>query len=213
MANEGNGPKVSDAAASAAKTGTDASVAMGKTAVGAASQIGQTAASAANSMTRTATDAATGMGRAAMDSMSVAGTMPGMADFTKMFSEMKMPGMPDMEALLSAHRRNLETLTTANRVALEGAQAVARRHMEIVQQNMTELTEGMRQLTSNEPPQAKAARQAEILKSSYERAVNNMRELSDLIQRSNGEALSVLNKRFTEAMDEARTLMGKTTES
>ena len=49
-------------------------------------------------------------------------------DFTKIFADMKMPAMPDMEAFMSAHRRNMETLSAANRVALEGAQAVARRH-------------------------------------------------------------------------------------
>ena len=41
-------------------------------------------------------------------------------------------------------------------------------------------------------PAEEAARQAELLKRSYEHAVNNMRELSDLIQRSNGEALALL---------------------
>ena len=31
-------------------------------------------------------------------------------DFTRMFSEMKLPAVPDVEALLSAHKRNMETL-------------------------------------------------------------------------------------------------------
>ena len=130
-------------------------------------------------------------------------------DFAKMFSEMKMPAMPDMEALLGAHRRNMETLSTANRIALEGAQAVAKRHMEIMQQTMAELSETMRSFTTTESPQAKAAKQAELLKHAYERAVANTKELSDLIQRSNGEALSVLNHRFTEAMGEVKELMEK----
>ena len=69
-----------------------------------------------------------------------------MGEFTRLFSELKMPPMPDMDALLAAHRRNLETLSAANRVALDGAQAVARRNMEIMQQTMAELTESMRQL-------------------------------------------------------------------
>lgn len=130
-----------------------------------------------------------------------------MGEFNRMFREMKLPAMPDMQAVMSAHRRNLETLSAANRVALEGAQAVARRHMEIMQQTMAELGETMQALASAEAPQAKAARQAELLKQAYERAVANMRELSDLIQRSNGEALSLLNQRFSEAMDEMKSLV------
>jgi phasin family protein len=39
--------------------------------------------------------------------------------------------------------------------------------------------------------------------------VANTRELSDLIQRSNSEALTLLNKRFAEAMDEVKGLMNK----
>jgi phasin family protein len=130
-------------------------------------------------------------------------------DFTKMFSEMKIPAMPDMDALLGAYRRNMEVLSSANRIALEGAQAVAKRHMEIMQQTMSELTESMRSIAASSTPQSKAAQQAELLKRAYERAVSNTRELSDLIQRSNGEALTLLNRRFAEAMDEVKSLMDK----
>jgi len=130
-------------------------------------------------------------------------------DFTKLFADLKLPSMPDMETFVSAHRKNMETLSAANRVALEGAQAVARRHMEIMQQTMGEMTETMKSLASAEAPQAKAAKQAELLKKAYERAVANMKELSDLIQRSNNEALSLLNKRFAEAMDEVKAIVEK----
>jgi phasin family protein len=130
-------------------------------------------------------------------------------DLMKMLSEFRMPGMPDVEALASAQRRNLEALSAANRVALEGAQAVARRHMEILQSSMTEMTDAMRALGGQESPQAKAARQAEMLKSAYEKAVANMKEVADLIQKSNQEALGLLNKRFTEAMDEVKSLVAK----
>lgn len=136
-------------------------------------------------------------------------TMTDFSDFTKLFADLKFPSMPDMDAFVSASRRNMETLTAANRVALEGAQAVARRHMEIVQQNMSELTEAMRSLSTTEAPQAKAAKQAEMLKLGYERAVANIKEISDLIQQSNNEALKLLNQRFTEAMDEVKLLADK----
>ena len=134
-----------------------------------------------------------------------------MSEFTRMFADMKLPAMPDMEALMSAHRRNLETLSAANRVALEGAQAVARRNMEIMQQTMTELTDTMRSFTAVDNPSARAARQADLLKAAYERAVANMQEIGDLIQKSSGEALGLLNHRFTEALDEVKQLTAKTT--
>ncbi len=130
-------------------------------------------------------------------------------DMLKVLGEFRMPAMPDMEALAAAQRRNIEALSTANRVALEGAQAVARRHMEIMQASVTEMTEAMRALSTADAPQDKAAKQAELAKSTYEKAVSNLQEIADLIQKSNAEALSVLNKRFTEAMDEVKKLVVK----
>ena len=130
-------------------------------------------------------------------------------DFTKFFADMKLPALPDMESFVSASRKNLETLTAANRVALEGAQAVARRHMEIVQSSMAELTEAMQALAGTDAPQAKAAKQAELLKQGYQHAVAHMKELGDLIQQSNAEALALINQRFAEAMDEVKALAEK----
>lgn len=131
------------------------------------------------------------------------------SDPMRFFADMKLPAMPDMDAVLSTYRRNIEVLSQANRVALEGAQTVAKRHMEILQQTMAELTENLKALTAIESPQAKAAKQAELLKRAYERAVANTKELSDLIQHANSEALGLLNKRFVETMDEVKALIEK----
>jgi len=130
-------------------------------------------------------------------------------DFSKMFKDMKVPAMPDMEAVLAAHKKNLEALSEANRVALEGAQAVARRHMEIMQSTMTGLTNTLQSMSLTEAPQARAAKQTELLKQAYENAVSNTRELGDLIQKSNTEAMAKLNHRFSEAMTEMKTLFKK----
>src|SRR5579864_2952112 len=94
-------------------------------------------------------------------------------DVMKMLREMKLPMLFDMETVLSTYRRNLEVLSQANRVALEGAQTVAKRHMEILQQTMAELSENVKAPTEIESPQAKAAKQAELLKQAYERAIAN----------------------------------------
>jgi phasin family protein len=139
-------------------------------------------------------------------------TMPGaMADldFSKFFSDMKIPGMPDMAAVLATHKRNLEAFAEANRVAMEGAQAVARRNFEIMQDTMTELTESLKSLSVTDAPANRAAKQAEFVKQAYEHAVANARELGDLIQKSNTEAVQKLNSRFSEAMTEIKTLFKK----
>ena len=132
-----------------------------------------------------------------------------MTEFTerlRSMTAMKLPNMPDMDKLLGLYQRNVEVLSAANKIALEGAQAVAKRHMEIVQQTMGEMGESLKVLTAGEGPQAKAASQADLLKQAYERALANTRELSDMIQHANAEAVGLLNGRFMEAMDEVKAL-------
>ncbi len=132
-------------------------------------------------------------------------------DMMRAFSEFRMPGMPDMQAMMDAQRRNIEALSQANKLAMEGAQAIARRNMEIMQQSMSDMASAMQAMMSADgAPAERAAKQAEMVKSAYERAMGNMREIAELIQRSNGEALDVLNKRFSEAMEEARGMIKPT---
>jgi phasin family protein len=131
-------------------------------------------------------------------------------DIFAALAQFQLPALPDMEWLAAAQRRNLEALSAANRVALEGAQAVARRHMEILQQAVAEMMEAMKAFAAAEAPQEKAMKQAELAKSTYEKAVANLQELAELIQRANREAIGLLNKRILEAMDELKSLMAKT---
>ncbi len=141
--------------------------------------------------------------------MSDQSSAPPDMDPMRMMAEFRLPAMPDLESLAAAQRRNLEALSAANRVALEGAQAVAKRHTEILQQSMSEMTDAMRAVGGEGNAQGKAARQAEVLRTTYERAVGNMRELAELIQKSNTEALGLLNRRFAEAMEEVRGMVAR----
>ncbi len=129
-------------------------------------------------------------------------------DVTKMMAEFKLPQV-DVEALVAAQRKNIETLSTANKLALEGMQAVAKRHMEIMQQSLADMTEAMKAIAAAEAPQAKAAKQAELLKTTYEKAMQNIRELQDMIQKMSGDTLTVLNRRVGEALDEVKAMMEK----
>ena len=127
-------------------------------------------------------------------------------DMSKIFAEFRLPAMPDMSALAKAQQKNLEAISAANKVALEGARAVAERHMEIVQQSVAEMQDAMRSMANPADIQEQAAKRAEMAKATYERAVGQMQELADLIQKSSGEALSVLQSRFAEAMEEVKSL-------
>ena len=127
-------------------------------------------------------------------------------DMTKFLAEFRLPAMPDMSALAKAQQKNLEAISAANKVALEGARAVAERHMEIVQQSVAEMQDAMRSMANPADIQEQAAKRAEMAKATYERAVGQMQALADRIQTSSGEALSVVHSRFAEAMEEEKNL-------
>src|SRR5690348_7862510 len=113
-----------------------------------------------------------------------------MMDPRKMLGDFKMSGV-DMEQLAASQRRNLEALTAANQLAVEGIQAVARRQSEILRQMMEEALHAVRDVMSAGSPEDKATRQTELMKEAFTRAISNMRELAEMVSKSQGEAFDV----------------------
>lgn len=131
-----------------------------------------------------------------------------MMDPSKMMGDFKVSGV-DMEKVVSSQRRNLEALAAANQLAIEGMQAVARRQAEIFRQAMEESSAAMKAVMAAGSPEDKAARQTDLTKEAFKRAIANMRELAEMVSKSQGEALEVINKRVTDSLDELRDTIGK----
>lgn len=131
-----------------------------------------------------------------------------MMDPSKLIGEFKVPGV-DVEAVVSSQRRNLEALSQANQLAIEGMQAVARRQAEIFRQMMEEASQAMKDIMTAGSPEDKAGRQTELAKEAFKRAIANMRELAEMVAKSQGEAFDVINKRVTDSLDELKGLMAK----
>jgi phasin family protein len=124
-------------------------------------------------------------------------------DVGKAFAGFTFPGF-DVEAFLASQRRNLEALTQANQLAVEGVQAVARRQVEIARQAVEEASTLMRDLTQPGAPEDRLAKNAEVAKQAYEKGLANLREITELVTKANSEALGVINKRVAEGLDEIR---------
>jgi phasin family protein len=127
-------------------------------------------------------------------------------DFTKIFSEFRIPGF-DTEALMAAQRRNIEAVTTANQLAIEGIQAIMRRQTEILRQMVEESSSSLRELVSTGAPEKKIAQQTDIVKASFEKTLANLRELTEMIAKSNTEAADILAKRVGESLTELKTAL------
>jgi phasin family protein len=127
-------------------------------------------------------------------------------DFSNFMAEWKVPGL-DTKAMLDAQRKNIEAIAAANRVAIEGAQAVARRQAEILRQAMQETSKVMQDLASSGAPEEKLVKQADVARQAFEAAVANMRELAEMSAKSNSEAIEVVNKRVSESLDEIKDML------
>jgi phasin family protein len=129
-------------------------------------------------------------------------------DFTKMMGDFKVPGV-DMNSMMETQRKNFEALSEANNLAMEGMQAVAQRQAEILRQGMEEMSTVMQQMMAAGAPQDRVAKQSEVMKSQFEKMVANMRELSEMLAKSNTEAADVLTKRISNQLDEMKATAQK----
>ncbi len=125
-------------------------------------------------------------------------------DVSKLISDFKVPGI-DVDALMAAQRKNIEAVTAANKVAFEGMQAVATRQTEILRQTMQEMSTVMSDLMQAGTPEERVAKQAEVAKQAFERALSNMREIAEMITKANTEAADLINKRISATLDELKT--------
>jgi phasin family protein len=129
-------------------------------------------------------------------------------DISKFIGDFKVPGV-DVETVVSSQRKNIDALTQANKLAFEGVQAVFKRQVEILRQTLEESSTVAKELVEAGTPQDKVARQTELAKDAFEKALANSRELSEIIVKSNSEAFELLNKRFTQILDEIKDGIGK----
>jgi phasin family protein len=129
-------------------------------------------------------------------------------DFTKMMGEYQIPGV-DWSELMASQQKNLQALAKANQLLVEGAQAVIRREIEILQKAMAELAAASKDMLQQGDPQAQAAKRLELAQTSFQSAIQNMRELAEVAGRSNREALEVINQRALEGFEEIKQALAR----
>ena len=127
-------------------------------------------------------------------------------DVNELLAQFKVPGV-DVNALMEARRKDIEALVTANRQAYEGMQLLAHRQAEMLKEAMAEWQAATEDMMSGKSPATGAAKQAELGKQTFEKALANMRELAEMATKSQSEAWEVVTRRFHENLEELKKLM------
>jgi phasin family protein len=173
-----------------------------QTAIETGSRIGQSAVDATARIGQAAAKASAEMSHAAQNHNASASN-----EFTRWFSDIKMPTMFNLQAITEFNRRNVESMNACYKIALEGMQSYSRRQMEVLQQATRDLCEASRHMTTQEAAQVKTAHQLDAAKQRFESNLSNLRELQDLVRRSTTESMDVLNRRISEALTEVKAMV------
>ena len=106
------------------------------------------------------------------------------------------------DSIIAAQHKNIEALAIANKAAVEGLQALVTRQNEILQETVKETSKAMGELSKVNGPEEATIKHAELIKVSFEKALGNMKELAELVARSNAETAEAINARICESLED-----------
>lgn len=136
-------------------------------------------------------------------------------DMTKFLADMRVPGMPagaavpglDLNAVADYQKRNIEAVSTANKLAFESLQAMMRRQGELARQMMDDMNAAASRLSSVQDVRGRLECQVELVREALERASAVSREMTDMAANANADVAGVLNDRLMSAFDELRDVL------
>lgn len=117
------------------------------------------------------------------------------------FGAFRMPQL-DAETMAAAQRRNVEAMTAVCQLAIDCVQASAQRQAQIFRDTADEMMSSFKSYGKVENPQEQAASQLKVNRHAFERGLESMRSLAELVARTNTEAFEIINKRATNCLQE-----------
>ena len=117
------------------------------------------------------------------------------------FKDLGVSGL-DVDALVASQRKNIEALATASRTAMDGVTAVGKRQAEIFQETMSQTAQSVQSLITAGSPRDIAAKQANLTKEGFAKALRNMRELAEMVTKAQTGAIEAITHRVTESLAE-----------
>lgn len=125
-------------------------------------------------------------------------------DLTKYLADFKAPGV-DVDALVSTHKKNIEAMTAANKLAYESFQTIARRQAEILRQGLEDVSSVSAAPVSDlSSVNDRIAQQTVLVKDAFEKNLSNVKELAELLIKSNNEVFDLLSARFSQSLEELK---------
>ena len=119
-------------------------------------------------------------------------------DISKIMEQFKLPGI-DISAMVEARRKDIEALSQANKIALDGLQAMAQKQADILRETMDEALAAVKRMTGGAPLD-NATKQGEYVQQAFKKALANMQALAEMASKSQAESYAVIGKRVQESL-------------
>lgn len=127
-------------------------------------------------------------------------------DFTTILEQYKLPGV-DMASIIDARRKDIEAITQANRVAYEGMQMLVQKQLDIFNKTIQQIQAEIPNAVAGTEGGRTVTQQSELVQQRLHTAFKNMREMAEMAQKSQSEALAVMTRRADQNIDAAKGLM------
>jgi phasin family protein len=128
------------------------------------------------------------------------------ADVSRMIQQFNVPGL-DMAPIIESRRKDMEALVEANKATYEAMQALARKQTEILTQAMQEIQDSAKALAAGGTGATDAARQTELVRDAYQKALADTKELAEMARKSQIDAMAIIEQRATQSLEEMKKLM------
>jgi phasin family protein len=126
-------------------------------------------------------------------------------DLTRTFEQFKLPGA-DMGAFVDARRKDVEALVTANKVAYEALQSLAKTQSDMLTQAMQGMQASAQGVMAGRGQGVDLAAQAEAAQQAWQKMLVDMKHLAEMAQQAQLEAVAGLTERAKESFGELHAL-------
>ena len=128
------------------------------------------------------------------------------SEFQKNLAQFQLPGI-DVNQWSETYQRNLNAMNKANQAIATGMQAYAEKQAAMLQASMERAQEALKEASESGDTSTQASQQIARAKAAYERAVQDINEISEILAKANTEAAEEIEKRISESFDEIQKLL------
>ncbi|MDM0006851.1 TIGR01841 family phasin [Variovorax sp. J22G73] len=160
-----------------------------------------TAKKAAAKKTTSSSDSTAGAKQAMPNAADMLNPLKGMAD---RLQNLNLTG--GAGKLLDSGRKDLQALMEANEKSYQGLQTVVQRQTEMIKHAITEWQSAAKGMPGKDPKE-NLAKLDELGRQSFQRAIDDIKELANLAAKSQADAFDVVRQRIQSNVDEVTKLL------